>query len=95
MAYSPGKLTQLPNIGKTLSEKLELAGIVTPDELVCTGTETAFLKIKTIDKDACLSTLCAIDGAIQGIRWHNLSAQRKQELKQIFEETEKACNTFS
>ncbi len=27
--------------------------------------------------------LCALEGAIQGIRWHGLSKERKEELKQF------------
>lgn len=29
-------------------------------------------------------TLYAIEGAIQGIRWHNLEKSRKEELKEFF-----------
>jgi DNA transformation protein len=36
-----------------------------------------------VDKDACLSKLCALEGAVQGIRWHQLSADRKEELNRF------------
>ncbi|MDR1301443.1 MAG: TfoX/Sxy family protein [Treponema sp.] len=36
------------------------------------------------DSSACYNRLCAIEGAIQGIRWHNLSDEIKNELKQFY-----------
>jgi DNA transformation protein len=77
-------LAALPNIGKDLSQKLHTLGINTPEELKVLGTERAYLQVKTLDPGACFSLLCAIEGAIQGIRWHSLSEDRKQELKQFF-----------
>ncbi|MEZ5198296.1 MAG: TfoX/Sxy family protein [Bacteroidales bacterium] len=76
-------LSDLPNIGKTLEEKLVKAGITTPQELIDTGSEKALLLIRTIDESACFNMLCALEGAIQGIRWHGLSKERKEELKQF------------
>ena len=81
-------LVSLPNIGKTLAEKLKLAGISTPDQLKSTGSENAFIRIKTIDRDACLDMLFALEGAIQGIRWHNLQENKKLELKEFFKRIE-------
>jgi DNA transformation protein len=78
------KLEDLPNIGGTLAELLHKTGINSPEELYKNGTFQAFLKIKAIDTEACFSKLCAIEGAIEGIRWHNLSKEKKAELKQFF-----------
>lgn len=74
----------LPNIGKDLSSKLLTLGIDTPEKLKETGTEQTYLRIKALDPGACFSLLCAIEGAIQGIRWHNLPPERKLELRQFF-----------
>lgn len=76
-------LSKLPNIGKILEEKLIKVGITTPQELINTGSENALLQIRAIDESACYNMLCALEGAIQGIRWHSLSKQRKEELKQF------------
>lgn len=76
-------LSSLPNIGKTLEEKLVKVGITTPQELKNTGSENALLQIRAIDETACFNMLCALEGAIQGIRWHGLSKERKEELKQF------------
>jgi len=78
------ELSKLPNIGKTLAQKLVLAEITTPEQLAELGSENAFIRIKTIDKTACYNMLCALEGAIQGIRWHNLDAERKAQLKEFF-----------
>jgi DNA transformation protein len=83
------ELTGLPNIGKTLAEKLKIVGIETIKELVENGSENAFLKLSTVDSGACLSMLCALEGAIQGIRWHDLSSERKLELKEFFSMTKR------
>ena len=75
------KLSSLPNIGKELEKQLNAAGINTPDELRQIGTQQAFLRLNITDPDSCYSKLCAIEGAIQGIRWHNLDKSSKEELK--------------
>lgn len=78
-------LTNLPNIGKILAAKLTLVGIVNPVELKETGSENALIKLATLaNSGVCLNMLFAIEGAIQGIRWHNLSEERKQELKEFY-----------
>lgn len=76
-------LSDMPNIGKTLQEKLIKVGISTPEELIETGSENAIIKISTIDESACFNMICALEGAIQGIRWHGLAKERKEELKQF------------
>lgn len=78
------ELSNLPNIGKALSEKLKMVGIENADQLKAAGTENAFIRLKTIDNEACLSMLCALEGAIQGIRWHGLEKAKKEELKDFF-----------
>ncbi len=83
MKKTTSELTKLPNIGETLAEKLALIGINSKEELQSAGTENTFIRLKAIDSEACLSMLCAIDGAIQGIRWHQLNASRKVELKEF------------
>jgi DNA transformation protein and related proteins len=84
MTTLSNELTKLPNIGRTLAEKLIMVGISTPDDLINTGSENAMIKIKTIDNEACINMLYALEGAIQGIRWHNLDERRKTELKEFY-----------
>jgi len=83
-------LKSLPNIGKELEKLLNQVDISTVEELKQAGSENAFIRIKTIDPSACISKLCALEGAVQGIRWHNLTKERKQELKEFLKMVEKA-----
>lgn len=78
-------LTQLPNIGKTLADKLNAVGINTLEELKEMGSENAIVKIATLENNGvCLNMLYALEGAIQGIRWHGLEQHKKQELKAFY-----------
>ena len=76
-------LSQQVNIGKELERKLTEAGITSLAGLKNMGSEQAFLTLRAVYPDACVNTLCALDGAIAGIRWHNLPAERKTELKEF------------
>lgn len=79
------KLTELSNIGETLSDKLIAIGIKSIEELKLTGSKNAIIKIATIENSgACINMLYALEGAIQGIRWHGLDNGRKQELKEFY-----------
>ena len=60
-----GELSKLPNIGKTVEEQLNGAGIFTYDELKATGAEKAWLKIQENDSSACIHRLLALEGAKQ------------------------------
>ncbi len=75
------ELTKLPNIGSELAKRLDLAGIKTVEKLIELGTENAFIRLRTVFPDACHNQLYALEGAIQGIRWHAISKERKQELQ--------------
>ena len=79
-----GELSKLPNIGKVVEKQLNDVGINTVDELINIGSEEAWLKIKEIDETACLNRLMALEGAIQNIRWHNLSDEDKKNLKDFY-----------
>ena len=79
------QLTDLSNIGKTLSEKLTSVGINTYEQLKASGSKQTIVKISTIENSgACLNMLYALEGAIQGIRWHLLSKETKQDLKAFY-----------
>ena len=79
------ELTTLPNIGKSLAEKLVMIGVTNEMQLKEMGSENAIIKISTIENNGiCINMLYALEGAIQGIRWHNLDKSRKQELLEFF-----------
>ena len=74
-------ITSLPNIGKTLAAKLNRAGIRSEQDLKECGSENALIKMATLDNSGiCINMLYALEGAIQGVRWHDLSKERKLQL---------------
>jgi DNA transformation protein len=79
-----GELSDLPNIGSKLEAQLNEVGIEKIEQLKEIGSKQAWLDIKAIDSSACINRLCALEGAIQGIRWHNLSVEVKSELKEFY-----------
>ena len=77
-------LVTLPNIGNSLAQKLNLIGITNFDQLKAIGSKQALIKISALENSgACLNMLYALEGAIQGIRWHGLPKETKQELKEF------------
>jgi len=80
-----GELSKRPNIGKALETQLQQVGIESLDQLAQLGSKQAWLTIKAMDPSACYSRLCALEGAIQGIRWHSLNEKTKQELKEFYQ----------
>ncbi len=80
------ELKSLLNVGKVLEQELRLIGITTPEELAAVGSQEAFLRIRQHDPGACLSMLCGIEGAIEGVRWHQLPADKKAELKAFYDD---------
>lgn len=78
------KLSELTNIGKVVEQQLILVGIETPEQLKQIGSKQAWLNIKAIDPSVCYNQLCALEGAIQGVRWHFLSDDIKKELKEFY-----------
>lgn len=81
------KLSNLPNIGSVLEKQLQQVGIDTREKLQQTGSREVWLMIRAIDTSACYNRLCALEGAIQEIRWHNLSDADKKSLKDFYTRT--------
>jgi DNA transformation protein len=79
-----GALSKLPNIGAELEKQLNDVGITTEEELKSAGSREAWLRILARDPSACLNRLCALEGAIQGVRWHHLDSATKESLKAFY-----------
>lgn len=79
-----GELAKLPNIGKMVEEQLNAVGITTEEQLKETGSRQAWLKIQSIDETACIHRLYALEGAIQGVKKTELSAEIRAELKEFY-----------
>jgi DNA transformation protein len=79
------QLTKLPNIGKALVLKLNAIDITSFEELKAIGSKQAIIKISTLkNSGACINMLYALEGAIQGLRWHGLNKEKKLELKAFY-----------
>ncbi|ODM26623.1 TfoX/Sxy family protein [Acetivibrio mesophilus] len=79
-----GDLSKLPNIGVKLEKQLFDVGITTVEELRSVGSREVWLRILQRDPSACIMRLSALEGAIQGIRWHNLDSDTKESLKEFY-----------
>ena len=79
-----GELVSLPNIAAKLEGQLADVGITTIDELKKVGSREAWLRILARDPSACIMRLSSLEGAIQGIRWHNLDDETKASLKAFY-----------
>lgn len=76
------KLTDLPNIGAVLAEKLRAAGVETPADLRHLGSVEALRRMRQASREdlPCRNMLCALEGAIRGVRWHGIPAAEREEL---------------
>ena len=83
------ELTNLPNIASKLEKQLTEVGIMTVDELKQTGSREAWRRILANDPSACLMRLSALEGAIQGVRWHHLNDETKTSLKAFYKQHKK------
>ncbi|MDX9873206.1 MAG: TfoX/Sxy family protein [Clostridia bacterium] len=79
-----GELAALPNIAAKLEAQLAEAGITTVEQLKEIGSREAWLRILTHDPSACIMRLSALEGAIQGVRWHYLDTDTKNSLKAFY-----------
>ena len=79
-----GELQKLPNIAAKLEAQLTDVGVASVDALKTTGSREAWLRIAAIDPSACYMRLCALEGAIQGVRWHYLDEETKKDLKEFY-----------
>ena len=80
------ELTNLPNIGDALAEKLISVGVTSYEKLATLGSVKVTLKIRDgVDPGACYNMLYAIEGAIRGVRWHNIAKEERNLLKREFD----------
>jgi len=82
--YIMGNLSKLPNIGAVLENQLSDVGINTVEELRNVGSREVWLRILQRDPSACIMRLYALEGAVQGVRWHDLDDKTKESLKEFY-----------
>jgi len=79
-----GKLSELPNIGKVIEDKLIDVGIDNPEQLIKIGSKEAFIRIRAKDPTACLHMLYGLEGAVEGIMDKYLSVEVIEDLKSFY-----------
>ena len=72
---------ELSNIGDVLAAELESVGIHTLEDLRRCGSAGALLLIRGASGKGCMNMLYALEGTIQGIRWHSLAKSQKDAAK--------------
>ena len=77
------ELMSMKNIGKEMAKKLTSVGIDSSEKLAETGSSQAFIKLKEAYPQVCLVHLYTLEGAIQNIEFHQLSEEKKKELKEF------------
>lgn len=75
------ELTSMRNIGKEMEKKLKSVGICSAEELLETGSEEAFIRLKMRYPNVCLVHLYTLQGAIDDIEYNQLSDKVKNRLK--------------
>jgi len=80
-------LTDLPNVGREATRLLAAAGIETPEDLRRAGAVGAACRIRDVrpNDPPCRSMLSALEGAIRGVRWHDIPKEEREKLWQEYE----------
>ncbi len=75
-----GRLAKLPNLGPASERMLHAAGIMDADQLRQLGPAAAYLAVRECRLQPSLNLLWAVEGALAGIHWSQVTDARKQEL---------------
>lgn len=77
------RLSDLPNIGPELETLLREHGILSADELRAIGAMEACRRLQ-LQGESCINKLYALEGAIRGVRWHDLPPEEREVLRREF-----------
>lgn len=75
-----GNLESIVNIGPKLAAGLREIGITSIEELRADGSLAVWERLRVADQFDCAHSLLALEGAIQGIRWHQLPLDLRTDL---------------
>ena len=77
------ELISMKNIGKDLYMKLFAVGITTAEQLIETGSKKAYVLLKMSYPELCAVHLYALEGAITGVDFLDLTDEKCEELSQF------------
>jgi DNA transformation protein and related proteins len=67
------RLEDVVNIGPALAHDLRAVGVNDLDELRALGADEAWVRMHAAGCHDCLSSLLALEGAVRGVRWMQIS----------------------
>lgn len=74
------RLESVVNIGPKLAAGLRAVGITDLEQLRAEGAVSSWERLRRTDEFDCVHSLLALEGAIQGIRWHHLPPELRADL---------------
>jgi DNA transformation protein len=67
------RLEDVVNIGPALAHDLRAVGVADVEQLRDVGAQEAWLRMHAAGCHDCLSSLLALEGAVRGVRWMQIS----------------------
>jgi DNA transformation protein len=67
------RLEDVVNIGPALAHDLRAVGVADIEQLRDVGAQEAWLRMHAAGCHDCLSSLLALEGAVRGVRWMQIS----------------------
>lgn len=74
------RLESVVNIGPKLAAGLRNVGVNDLGQLCDEGAVAVWERLRRADEFDCVHSLLALEGAVQGIRWHDLPADLRSDL---------------
>ncbi len=75
------RLNEILNIGEIMEKRLSSVGIHDAETLMKTDGREESAKSRLKEGDTCSGSVCGLEGAIQGNRWHYLPDESNKDLK--------------
>ncbi len=67
------RLEDVVNIGPALAHDLRAVGVADIEQLRDLGAQEAWLRMNAVGSQDCLCSLLALEGAVRGVRWMQIS----------------------